>query len=104
MNRMLILTLSLAAGLLGGTLSRCVTPTTVFAQAQLTAPKEVRAQRFTLVDENGRIRGIFAIENPALINGVEIKGVGDAVIKLFDSNGHEIFHAGPASTRSLSQR
>jgi len=103
MNRMLVLTLSLAAGLLGGTLSRCVTPTTVFAQAQLTAPKEVRAQPFTL-DENGRIRGISAIENPPLINGVEIKGVGDAVIKLFDSNGHEIFHAGPASTRSLSQR
>jgi hypothetical protein len=104
MNRMLTLTLSLAAGLLGGTLSRCVAPTTVFAQPELTAPKEIRAQRFTLVDENGRIRGVFAIENPAPMNGVEIKGIGDPVIKLFDSNGREIFHAGPPSTRQLSQR
>jgi hypothetical protein len=104
MNRILTLTLSLAAGLLGGTLSRCVTPTTVFAQAQLTAPKEIRAQRFTLVDENGRTRGVFAIESPAPINGVEIKGGGNAIIKLFDNSGREIFHAGPPSTRQLSQR
>jgi hypothetical protein len=104
MSRILTLTLSLAAGLLGGTLSRWVTPTTVFAQAQLAAPREIRAQRFTLVDENGRIRGVFAIESPAPINGVEIKGAGNAIIKLFDNSGHEIFNAGPPSTRPLSQR
>jgi hypothetical protein len=54
MNQTLTLTLALAAVLLGGTFSRYVTPTTtVFAQAQLPAPKEIRAQRFTLVDERG---------------------------------------------------
>ena len=47
MNRTLTVTLSLAAGLLGGTLSRYVNPTTVFAQVQSTAPTEIRAQRFT---------------------------------------------------------
>jgi hypothetical protein len=103
-NRMLALSLCLAAGLLGGTVSLCVTPTTAFAQAQLTTPKEIRAQRFTLVDEKGRTRRVFAIEHPTPIDGVVINDAGNAVIKLFDSNGHEVFHAGSASPRSLSQR
>ena len=116
MNRTLTVTLSLAAGLLGGTLSRYVNPTTVLAQVQSTAPTEIRAQRFTLVDENGQVRGVFAIENPrvnvvemkdggnAVTKQVEIKDAGEAVIKLFDTNGHEIFIAGSPSMRSLSQR
>jgi hypothetical protein len=117
-KRTLTLTLSLAAGLLGGTLSRYVNPTTMFAQAQSTAPKEIRAQRFTLVDENGKVRGVFAIENLPPVNvvdmekgagnavtkQVEIKGAGEAVIKLFDPSGQEIFIAGSPSMRSLSQR
>jgi hypothetical protein len=117
-NRTLTVTLSLAAGLLGGTLSRYMNPTTVFAQAQSTAPKEIRAQCFTLVDENGKVRGVFAIENLPPVNvaetekgagnavnkQVEIKGGGEAVIRLFDPSGHEIFVAGSPSMRSLSQR
>ena len=62
LNRTLTLILAFAAGLLGGTLSHNGVPTGAFAQAQSTAPKEIRAQRFTLVDENGRMRGVFAIE------------------------------------------
>jgi hypothetical protein len=117
-NRTLTLALTLAAGLLGGTLSRYVNPTTVFAQAQSTAPKEIRAQRFTLVDEKGNVRGVFAIENlppvnivemekgagKAVTKQVEIKGPGEAVIKLFDPSGREIFIAGSPSMRPLSQR
>jgi hypothetical protein len=93
MNRILTPTLALAAGLLGGTLSPYVTPTTVFAQGQSTAPKEIRAQRFSLVDEHGRERGIFAIEKD-----------GNATIKMFDGNGHEVFSAGPPSNRLVEQK
>jgi hypothetical protein len=84
MNRTITLTLALAAGFLGGTLSRYVTPVTVFAQAQSTAAKEIRAQRFILVDENDKVRGTFAIEND-----------GNATIKLFDETGRETFSVGP---------
>jgi len=82
---------------LGGTLSRYATPTTVFAQAQLTAPKEIRAQRFTLVDGHGTVRGVFAIDNPAQ------KG-GYAIIKLFDGGGREVFSTNPARERLVDQR
>jgi hypothetical protein len=59
MNRTLTLTLALAAGLLGGILSRYVTPAAVLAQAHSTAPKDIRSQRFTLVNENGASRGVW---------------------------------------------
>jgi hypothetical protein len=92
-NRALTLALAFAAGLLAGTLSRYVTPTTVFAQAQSTAPKDIRAQRFSLVDEHGTVRGIFAVEND-----------GNATIKLFDGSGREVFSAGPPSGRLVGQK
>ena len=92
-NRTLTLALAFAAGLLGGALSRYMTPTIVFAQAQSTAPKDIRAQRFSLVDEHGTVRGIFAVEND-----------GSATIKLFDSSGREVFSAGPPSGRLVGQK
>jgi hypothetical protein len=70
-----------------------VTPATVFAQAQSTAAKEIRAQRFTLVDDNDRVRGALAIEND-----------GSATIKLFDGSGREVFSAGPPSGRLVGQK
>src|ERR1700687_427136 len=98
MNRILTLTLAVAAGLSGGTFSRYVTPTkTVLAQAQSRPPKEIRAQSFTLVDEHGTVRGVFAIDNPAQ------KG-GYAVIRLFDGGGREVFSTDPALERLVDQR
>jgi len=74
LNRTLTLMLAFAAGSLGGTLLRNVVPTGTFAQTQSTAPKEIRAQRFTLVDENGRMRGVFAIKTPFIAKWSEAEG------------------------------
>jgi len=94
MTRTTTLSLALVTGLLSGALSRYVTPMSVFAQGQSTVPKDIRAQRFTLVDENGKVRGVFAIE----------AADGSAVIKLFDGGGHEVFSAGPPLSRPVGQR
>jgi hypothetical protein len=102
-NKALTITLALVAGFLGGTLSRYATPTVAFAEAQSTAPKEIRAQRFTLVDENGTVRGVFAI-TPVQTNDQNQKGGGDAVIKLYDGSGREVFSAGAPAGRLVGQR
>jgi hypothetical protein len=104
MNRTLNLTLALAAGLLGGLLSNYLTPTPVLAQTQSPAPvsKEIRAERFTLVNEDGVVLGTFGIDHGVLVNG---KLRGNPMIKLFDENGHhEIWSAGGLGFRPLSQR
>jgi hypothetical protein len=64
MSRNLNLTLSLAAGLLGGMVSRWIIPTPALAQAPVPAPKDVRAQRFTLVTEDGSVLGVFGSDQP----------------------------------------
>jgi hypothetical protein len=86
LNPRLTLTLSLAAGLLGGIFSRYVSP--MPAQAQEVAPTEIRAQKFTLVDQNGTVRGVFTVDNPVP------KG-GHPVIKLFDLGGREVWSTSP---------
>ena len=53
------LTLSLAAGLLGGLLSRYLTPIPAYAQSQLSPPREIRAQNFVLVNDNDVASGVF---------------------------------------------
>jgi hypothetical protein len=73
--------------------SRYVTPTTVLAQVQLTALKEIRAQRFTLVNEHGDVLGVFGIDESS-----------NATIKLFDDSGREIFRAGPPFARPVAQK
>jgi hypothetical protein len=96
LNSRLTLTLSLAAGLLGGLFSRYVSPTT--AQAQATAPKEIRAQKFTLVDQNGTVRGVFAIvDNP-------VQKGGYPVIQLFDIGGREVWSTSPPLEKLVNQR
>jgi hypothetical protein len=47
------LTLALAAGSVGGLISRFITPAPALAQTQSPVAKEIRSQRFTLVDEDG---------------------------------------------------
>ena len=87
MNRKLNLILALAAGVLGGLTSRYVVPTPVHAQAQTTAPKEIRAQSFVLVNEQGTSLGLF---------GFDLKGV--PIIKFVDERGSTIW-----STQSAFQ-
>ena len=66
MNTKLNVALALAAGFLGGVLSHYLAPTAVLAQSQPAAPKEIRAERFVVVDGKGTARGIFAIETTGM--------------------------------------
>ena len=96
LNPKLTPTLSLAAGLLGGLLSRYVSPTT--ALAQVAVPTEIRAQKFTLVDENGTVRGVFAVvDNPSQIGGYP-------VIQLFGIGGREVWSTSPPLEKLIDQR
>jgi hypothetical protein len=58
------LVLALAAGLLGGYLSRYLAPAPVFAQTPAPSAKEVRAQTFVLTDEQGAVVGTFRPSTP----------------------------------------
>jgi hypothetical protein len=80
MSRKLYFTLALAAGLLGGVLSRYLVPTLVFAQSQARTPREVRAQRFVLVNKQGTAFGLMGFDSN-----------GTPVITLVDENGRTIW-------------
>src|ERR1035438_1875746 len=66
MNRKLNFALAFAAGILGSVLSHYLTPNVVLAQSQNAPAKEIRAQRFILVDAKGVPRGVFAIETTGM--------------------------------------
>jgi hypothetical protein len=85
--------LSIAAGLLGGIFSHYVWTQPVQAQNQTPAPKEVRAQSFVVVNEKNEIQGVLTFGEPKN---------GRTSVKLFDSNGREIFSAGGSPMRPLS--
>jgi hypothetical protein len=90
MNRKLNISLALAAGLVGGAISRSTTPVPVLAQSQFQ--KEIKAQSFVLVDEKDNIIGTFkpsADRTPTVV--------------LLDRNGREIWRAG-VSAKVLSER
>ena len=80
MNRKVNFTLALAAGLLGGVLSRYLTPTPVFAQAQAPAPREIRAQSFLVVNKQGAPLGRIGFDSDGLPN-----------ITLVDEDGRTIW-------------
>lgn len=61
MNSKFAIPLALAAGFIGGLVSRYSVPAPVYAQAP-AFPQELRAQKFVLVDETGVARGVFGIE------------------------------------------
>jgi hypothetical protein len=90
MNRTLPLSFALAAGLLGGLLSRYITPLPVLAQSG--SPKGIKAQSFVLVDDRDNIVGTF-------------KPSADRIptVVLLDRNGREIWRAG-VSAKVLTQR
>jgi hypothetical protein len=83
MNRKLNLIFGLAAGLLGGLLSRYIAPSPVHAQAQIPAPKEIRAQSFVLVNAQGVALGLMGFDPQ-----------GRPVIKLVDEGGRPVWSAG----------
>ncbi len=97
MKKHLNTTVALAAGLLGGLVSRYIAPPAAFAQSQPTATKEVRAQSFVLVDPTGRTIATFAPE-PSLTKAL----LGS--IRLLDANGREIWSAGGSPFRTPSDR
>jgi hypothetical protein len=72
------LLLSLLAGLLGGLVSGVLQPAAAHAQSQ--APDEIKAQRFTLVNESGVSMGTFSFDN-----------LGRPQIILRDGLGHEVW-------------
>jgi len=95
MNRKFNLALALAAGLLGGVLSRYVAPWPVLAQAQ--PAKELRAQSFVLVDDNNNLVGTFTASTPAPKPGQ------NQTVVLLDRNDKEIWRAG-VSVKVLAQK
>jgi hypothetical protein len=72
------LTLAVVAGFLGGIVSQHIALTPVFAQASTPATKEIRAEKFVIVDENGLPRGAFGID----------KKHGWPTVEITDAKGH----------------
>lgn len=96
MNRKLNLTFALAAGLVGGVVSRYIAPPPV--QAQAGPAKELRAQSFVLVDAKNNVIGTFTasatVPKPIPQNQTVI---------LLDKNDKEIWRAGVA-VKVLAER
>jgi hypothetical protein len=61
MSNKTTIALALLAGFIGGMISHV--PTLVYAQTTPSAPPEIRAQKFVLVDENGTPRGVFGFQS-----------------------------------------
>jgi hypothetical protein len=95
MSKAPTVTLALAAGLVGGLLSRYVAPPSAFAQDKAKVTKEVRAQSFTLVDPSDHAVGTFTFEPGPLAmspNPIPFSAGGRVILR--DSNGREIWSAG----------
>ena len=78
--KLLNVTLSIAAGLLGGTVAQLFRATPVHAQAQILAPKMLEAGAFRLINEAGHVAGTMSINT-----------AGSGVITMFDADGKVIF-------------
>jgi hypothetical protein len=100
MRRNLTLVLALAAGLLGGFLSRYIAPTSVHAQMKPPDAFEIRAQRFSIVDAQGHLIGTFT---PTKKSSVDSDRIDPARISLVDAAGHELWSAGGDMFKSLSE-
>jgi hypothetical protein len=92
---------ALAAGLVGGAISRYISPAPVLAQqaqAPTSTPVELRAQRFSLVNPQGAVVATFAVDQPRL----DPSAPNTPSIRLLDSNGKEIWRAGGSPVRNLA--
>src|SRR5262249_14538930 len=85
--------LAIAVGLVAGLITRYGCVRSVHAEPQAQPAKELRAQSFVFVNERGDVRAVFALDesNPAR-----------PVVRLFDSNGRELWSAGGNPARPLS--
>jgi hypothetical protein len=90
MNRTATVALALSAGLMGGLFARYIGPDAVHAQAQTPAPKEIRAQSFVLVNDQGVAFGLMGFDPQ-----------GHPIIKLVGESGHTIWSTGPMSVLRL---
>jgi hypothetical protein len=101
MNKTLTLILALAAGILGGLLTRYTGPPTAFAQKLAPIAKEIRAESFSLVDSSDRVLGTFTAESAPGISPLSSR----TRIVLRDSSGRVIWSAaGGNGVRPASER
>ncbi len=94
---------ALAAGLVGGVISRYVSPAPVLAQqaqapSATPAPLELRAQRFVLLNPDGAVGGTFTVEQPKATDFP----FPPPSIRLLDWSGKEIWRAGGSPVRNLA--
>jgi hypothetical protein len=61
MNTRATVVLAFAAGLTGGIVSQRIINTPIYAQVPTPTTREIRAEKFVLVDDNGLPRGAFGI-------------------------------------------
>ena len=87
------LALAMAAGFLGGALSHYAAPPTAKADTPAPAPSELRARSFLLVNEKGAVRGTFSLD-----------ASGRPALRLFDTNGREVWSAEGPSMRAATGR
>ena len=76
MNTRLTITSALLAGLLGGLVTRYITPSVAFAQDKTPVTNELRAQSFTLVDSSNRTVGTFSVEEVRQLTFMKLKRSG----------------------------
>ena len=105
MNRSMTIAIAFIGALVGGLVTRYIAPPAVLAQSP---GKEIRAERFTLVDAKGRTAGTFVVEQERSVSRAEKSAPGtDAQgprrILLVDPNGREIWSAGGSAVRPLSE-
>jgi hypothetical protein len=95
--------LALAAGLLGGMLTRYTAPPTAYAQspAPQTAPAEIRARSFVLVDQSDQTIGTFSVVPSPL--GPFGRPILPRIV-LRDFSGREIWSAGGSPLQPLTIR
>ncbi len=100
MNKTLTVVPAIAAGFLGGIVTRYVAPPAAFAQTQAPATKEVRAESFALVDSSDHTVATFTVESGA---GSASNSHSRRVV-LRDAHGHTIWSAGGSGIQPVTER
>jgi hypothetical protein len=118
MKKPLNLALALAAGLLGGLLSRYIAPQSALAQSPAPSTKEIQAQSFVFVAPDGHPLATLT-PDPAWLKAARLMAELSAAgrisstpflsrfsgrIVLLDSNEREIWSAGGSPFRAPSER
>ncbi len=98
MNRSMTIAVAFLGALVGGLVTRYVAPPVALAQSQA---KEVRAEKFTLVDARDRTVGTFVVEQERTVSRTDAQG--PRRILLVDPNGREIWSAGGSAVRPLGE-